>query len=461
MATKLTKTGTPGIYRRHKQACEREGRCDCPYVVVSDGKALTFRTLTEAKEGKELARRGKKLSRAHASGLHRDEPKDDCPDCRRERAERELEDPPLHAYALGWVERYHGTGRRGFREETRDEYRGLLLKYALEFFPPDTRLGSVRPSRIAEFIAWLVKQPNGRVICHSCRRTYPASKACPGCGGNERVVCTLSDKSVRNALGPLRAVLASAKREGLIRENPAVGAALPYRPQIEDDEEDLPRPFPGDTMETVVSLIHPDHRVMFELLAVTGVRRSELLAFGVKHLELDGAEPRVRIRQRTRWQKRKGQVIGAVKSRHSRRELPIPLDVADRLKARVAGMVADQLVFESPFGGPYDPARLHREVLAPACAEAGVEWAGFHTFRHTVASRMFAAGRNAVQVQHWLGHHSAAFTLKTYVHLLEPGDLGGPLEPARVKKKSRSRPEISANQPDAEIAETLDLQGEG
>jgi hypothetical protein len=38
---------------------------------------------------------------------------------------------------------------------------------------------------------------------------------------------------------------------------------------------------------------------------------------------------------------------------------------------------------------------------------------------------MFAAGRNARQVQHWLGHHSAAFTLATYVHLLD-GDLGGP-----------------------------------
>jgi hypothetical protein len=39
---------------------------------------------------------------------------------------------------------------------------------------------------------------------------------------------------------------------------------------------------------------------------------------------------------------------------------------------------------------------------------------------------LFAEGRNAVQVQRWLGHHSAAFTLATYVHLLD-GDLGAPL----------------------------------
>ena len=37
----------------------------------------------------------------------------------------------LHEYAREWIERYQGTGRRGFREETRDEYRALLNKYAL------------------------------------------------------------------------------------------------------------------------------------------------------------------------------------------------------------------------------------------------------------------------------------------------------------------------------------------
>ena len=56
-------------------------------------------------------------------------------------------------------------------------------------------------------------------------------------------------------------------------------------------------------------------------------------------------------------------------------------------------------LFRSTVGTMLDPDNLAERVLAPACAEAGVEWAGFHTFRHTVASRLFAAGRNAVQVQ--------------------------------------------------------------
>lgn len=220
------------------------------------------------------------------------------------------------------------------------------------------------------------------------------------------------------------------------------GAALPHRPRIEEDDE-LPRPFPRvdgvETMELVVELVHADHRVMFELLAATGVRRSELLAFEVRHLHLSGDTPHVKVRQRARWLKGQGQVIGAVKSRHARRDLPIPVALTDKLAKHIAGKPEGAFVFAGPLGRPYDPAHLDARVLAPACEEAGVEWAGFHTFRHTIATRMFAAGRNAagrnaVQVQHWLGHHSAAFTLATYVHLLD-GDLGGPMEPRGVVTK--------------------------
>jgi integrase len=88
--------------------------------------------------------------------------------------------------------------------------------------------------------------------------------------------------------------------------------------------------------------------------------------------------------------------------------------------------VLDDFVFCTATGTVLDPDNLATRVLAPACKAAGVEWAGFHTFRHAVASRLFAEGRNVVQVQRWLGHHSASFTLDTYVHLLD-NDLGEPL----------------------------------
>jgi integrase len=56
-------------------------------------------------------------------------------------------------------------------------------------------------------------------------------------------------------------------------------------------------------------------------------------------------------------------------------------------------------------------------VFKPAAHRAGVPWAGLHTLRHTCATVLFRHGLNAKQVQLWLGHHSPAFTLATYVHL--------------------------------------------
>jgi integrase len=70
---------------------------------------------------------------------------------------------------------------------------------------------------------------------------------------------------------------------------------------------------------------------------------------------------------------------------------------------------------------------LRKRMLKPAAEEACL-WSGFafRAFRHTCATLLFGECRNAKQVQVWLGHHSAAFTLETYVHLLD-GDIGAPL----------------------------------
>jgi hypothetical protein len=78
----------------------------------------------------------------------------------------------------------------------------------------------------------------------------------------------------------------------------------------------------------------------------------------------------------------------------------------------------EELVFPSSVGTVLDSSRVMSRVLKPAGRRAGVPWVGFHTFRHTCATTLFRRGLNAKQVQVWLGHHSPAFTLATYVHFL-------------------------------------------
>jgi integrase len=376
MAAPLVKTRTPGIFKRGS-------RYVFSYRVNGKQRWESCRTLEEARRAK--AARQTDIGRGEFEERSR---------------------VTLHEYLREWIERNQGTGRRGYREETRDEDRRLLNKYAFRYFPARLKLTELTPSTVAGFVAWL---------CDPARQ------------GRE-----LADSTVRNALKPLRAALATARREGLIRHNPVTDVALPHRQAIEDDEGQ-PRPFPNGAMELVVQLVHPGHRLMFELLAATGVRRSELLALEVRHLALDGDSPHIKVRQRVRRRRGAGLVIGPLKSRYARRDVPIPIEVADRLRAPVAGRDDRDLVFTSTVGTVLDPDNLAERVLAPACSEGGVDWAGFHTFRHTVASRLFAGGRNPVQVQRWLGHHAASFTLDTYVHLLD-NDLGEPLAPQSANK---------------------------
>jgi len=87
----------------------------------------------------------------------------------------------------------------------------------------------------------------------------------------------------------------------------------------------------------------------------------------------------------------------------------------------------EALVFTSEQGLRIDQSNLMSRVLKPAAVDFGIgDWPGFHTLRHTSATRLSRDGWNAMQVQR-LGHHKPSFTLDVYVHVLksdEPEPLG-------------------------------------
>lgn len=59
---------------------------------------------------------------------------------------------------------------------------------------------------------------------------------------------------------------------------------------------------------------------------------------------------------------------------------------------------------------------------AAELARAGLRYRKPHTLRHTFASLLIEAGEPLTYVQQQLGHHSPAFTLAVYGHLLPRGD---------------------------------------
>ncbi|HET6999336.1 MAG TPA: tyrosine-type recombinase/integrase [Solirubrobacterales bacterium] len=408
MAAKLEKTRTPGIYRRGSR-----------YAVLyrdSEGRQRqeSARTLDEARRLKAARSAAVATGEFHAASRVK-----------------------LREYALEWVERYQGRGRRGFRESTRDDYRRDMHRYVLPYFDEKLRrrVEQVSPRDVAAFVGWLCDQEEqGRRVAVE-RRAAKAKKrdVSPSTLPLEPESVHLADATVRRILSPLRACMASAVAEGVVRSNPTIGIALPARDEQRaidegtDDDEKNVKALSTSEFAAFMLVCPVRWQTFFRLLAATGLRVSEAFALRWRDLELDGSRAHVRVRRayvRGRF--------GPPKSKYGKRSVPIDHALVAELRARrkdAEWAENDDLVFPATNGEPLRQENVRRRALNPAAEEAGVPWAGFHTFRHSCATRLFAAGRNAVQVQRWLGHHSPAFTLSVYVDLLD-GDLGEPLASA-------------------------------
>jgi integrase len=394
MAARFEKTATPGIYKRGE-------RYYATWTINGRTKKKACRTMKDARAHKA------KMQSLVNSGEYQEESKE-----------------KFASYAADWIERYQGNGRAGFREHTRDDYRRDLRWYAFPYFHDlmGRRLTAIAPKDVAQWIRWLCdeEEQGRRRYEERCRKAKDAGKPRPK-GGPKPY--RLTDATVRRIVSPVRACLSTARDEGLIRHNPVSGVKLPHRPQLHQGEENVKaKAFTKKELVLVMEMLSPSpHRLLFVFLRGTGLRWSEVAALQWGDLELDGSEPLVRIRRSLV----RGQV-GPLKSKYSRREVPLSPNLVDELRAERKRVAPDdgRLVFVNSIGGPLSYGNMLRRVLKPVAEEAGVPWAAFHTFRHTYASMLFDRGANVVQVQRRLGHHSPTFTQNTYIHLLSdsPGE---------------------------------------
>lgn len=145
MAAKRVKTTTAGVYKRGSRYSVR----------LPGGRWESARTLDEARRIKALRETEARHAVAHDKGLHRGSPQADCPECQRQQQQRDQEMPMLHAYLGDWIDRYRGTGKRGYGPETREEDRRLLQRFALRYFPDEVKVNEITPKMVDEFVGWL------------------------------------------------------------------------------------------------------------------------------------------------------------------------------------------------------------------------------------------------------------------------------------------------------------------
>jgi integrase len=226
----------------------------------------------------------------------------------------------------------------------------------------------------------------------------------------------LCDRSVRNAVLPLQSCLRHAARAGLLGRKDEVVMLVPRRRRGRGYEFDERRFLTREQLARLLSEIPGQWRPLFDLLASTGLRISEAIALRIMDADLEAPQPRISVRRAIV----NGQLTGP-KSRHGRRTIPISRDLADRLGALGAGRGESKLLFVGAQGATLGPGNLRYRVMIPAAERAGVPWARFHTLRHTCAALLIDAGASPLRLQRWMGHHSAAFTLDNYGHLIDDG----------------------------------------
>jgi integrase len=266
-------------------------------------------------------------------------------------------------------------------DRTRRTYRRDIERWALPFFA-GYRLAEVEPPDVRAFIAHLED-------------------------------AGLRPSSVRAILAPLKAMYATAVEDGAVRSNPTRDVRVGAARELEESRK--ARSLTREELSRLLAAVPEEWRLLFELLAHTGLRISEAAGLEWRDVEF-GSSPRLLVRR----QDCRGEV-GPLKSKHSRRNLPLSPGMARRLWAIGADKPSTGRVFTSPHGNRLNDANVRRRILTPAAEAAGVPWVTPHTFRHTCASLLFAAGRDVKQVQEWLGHADPAFTLRTYVHLIDEG----------------------------------------
>jgi integrase len=379
-ARRLVKTGTPGIFKRGGS-----------YVVV--GRDV---------RGKQVKKFAKTLAEARVkkAELRADVARGEY---------RKTVRVSFADYAAQWIATYDGRTARGIRSGTIRAYRRDL---GVDADGQPTGKGAV---------AYFGRMPLASITAQDVKQ-YAAE--CTKAG--------LARNTIRLRIAPVKALLATAHEEGLIRANPAAGLRLgrtiadaPIKETHALSEEEVVR---------VLAEIPERHRLLVELLAQTGLRISEALA--LTKADLDFGRRRLTVSRRLA----DGE-LDAPKTRYGVRRVPLSPGLAQRLWTQLATADADALVFATSTGGPLDRSKLYAAVRA-AGKRAEIEWpVGLHTFRHSCASIMFRRGVPKEAIRRLLGHHSWDFTAGTYLHLddddLPDGSVVGDLTATGANRSTR------------------------
>lgn len=443
---KLTKTNAPGIFRRHVKGCpnvDGKGRCDCNYAVPARHRGRqhmeTYRTFEEAREAKGRKDAGDRKPKSKTK---------------------------FGPYFDGWIETYAGRTKRGFEEETRTEYRRSIENEALPLWG-DRLMVDLDQGDVRDLYAAMLKAGKSHAAMKKIRA---ALSPLFNTAIEDRVIDVNPVTNVR--------IPAPPKTASVEEEDDERGKAL-QRSELAAFISALPAEWRlffefltitglrigeaiGLTWENVV-LTGERPRIKVREQIYEGRRKRYLKSdAGKRDLPLTPVwVDRLLAYRRDAFQGAGSPVFASVTGAPLRpnnvyRRVLAPAAIDAGIYVEVGPTIDNDDLLPVTMGrsgrrhlaersanralcgrkGPMKPYDRGAEGLScRICEEAAKKRSrtgkktaiAFHAFRHTCASLLFAEGRNVKQVSVWLGHTDPAFTLRTYVHLLD-GGLGEGLE---------------------------------
>lgn len=307
--------------------------------------------------------------------------------------------------------------RRGTFEELLEEW----LAHAEPDFSPKTALETRRFLNRA-VIPRLGDRAVDKLRASDLDALYRELRSSGGQGGRP-----LAPATVRRIHGIIHRALGQGVRWGWLSKNPAAQASPPRVPTPK-----INPPSPADVAKLIELAAERDAALaaFLFLAAVTGARRSELVALQWADLDLERGVVEI---QRGVVLGRDGIVEKDTKTHAVRRVALDPAAVqylvAHRERsedvATMCGIVLDGSGFV--FSHEPDGSRPWRpDVVTHAFGRlrerAGLPGVRLHDLRHFVATRLLASGVDVRTVAGRLGHRNAATTLNVYSHFLEEAD---------------------------------------
>jgi integrase len=174
------------------------------------------------------------------------------------------------------------------------------------------------------------------------------------------------------------------------------------------------RSLTDEEMGRIIAAAPEPFGTILAVTAVLGLRIGETLALRVS--DIDFAKHVIRIRQSVDAATR---IPQAVKSQASSADVPMPTQLAARLRALVEKHDGkSELLFVNRRGRPFSANKLREKQLHPLLVKLGIPRGGFHSMRHGAASALLADGATPAVVQRQLRHSDARITLGLYGHVV-------------------------------------------